>query len=92
MIITVMISIFLALVVVPGIVMLLQARKRMRQGNPVRIDYRILYSFGKYIVPFGIIITVVFFVLQIPFYAGLPILALGLLYLVIGRINRRKWQ
>jgi len=92
MIITVMISIFLALVVVPGIVMLLQARKRMCQGNPFRIDYRILYSFGKYIVPFGFIITVVFFVLQIPFYAGLPILALGLLYLVIGRINRRKWQ
>jgi len=92
MIITVMISIFLALVVVPGIVMLLQARKRMRQGNPVRTDYRILYSFGKYIVLFGIIITVVFFVLQIPFYAGLPILVLGLLYLVIGRINRRKWQ
>ena len=92
MIITVMISIFLALVVVPGIVMLLQARKRTRQGNPVRTDYRILYSFGKYIVLFGIIITVVFFVLQIPFYAGLPILALGLLYLGIGRANRRKWH
>ena len=92
MIITIMVSIFLALVVVPGIVLLLQAKKRMREGNPVKTDYRILYSFGKYIVPFGIIITVVFFVLQIPFYIGLPILALGLLYLVIGRINRRKWQ
>ena len=92
MIITVMISIVLALVVVPVIVMLLQARKRMLEGNLVKTDYRTLYNFGKYIVLFGIIITVVFFVLQIPFYAGLPILALGLLYLIIGRANRRKWH
>jgi len=92
MIITILIPIFLALVVVPGIVLLLQARKRMREGNLVKTDYRIVYSFGKYIVPFGIIVTIVFFILQIPFYAGLPILALGLLYLVIGRANRRKWH
>ena len=92
MIITILIPVFLALVLVPGIILILQARKRMREGNPVKTDYRILYNFGKYIVPLGIIVTIVFFILQIPFYAGLPILALGLLYLVIGRINRRKWQ
>jgi len=92
MIITILIPVFLALILVPGIILILQARKRMREGNPVGTDYRILYSFGKYIVPFGIIITVVFFVLQIPFYTGLPILALGLLYLIIGQANRRKWH
>ena len=92
MIITILISIFLALVIVPGIFLLLQTRKRMREGNPVKTDYRILYNFGKYIVPFSIIVTIVFFVLQIPFYAGLPILALGLPYLVISRANKRKWQ
>ena len=91
MIITILISIFLALVIVPGIVLLLQARKRMREGNPVKTNYRILYDFGKYIVPFGVLITIVFFILQIPFYAGLPLLALGLLYLAIGRLNRGKW-
>jgi len=79
MIITILIPIFLTLVLVPGIVLIIQAKNRMREKNPVKTDYRILYSFGKYIVPFGIIITVVFFVLQIPFYAGLPILGLGLL-------------
>ena len=91
MIITILISIFLALVIVPGIVLLLQARKRMREGNPVKTNYRTLYNFGKYIVLFGILITIVFFVFQIPFYAGLPLLALGLLYLAIGRANRKKW-
>ena len=90
MIITILIPIFLALVIVPGIVLILQARKRMREGNPVKTDYRILYNFGTYIVPFGILVTIVFFILQIPFYAGLPLVALGLLYLVIGRANRRK--
>jgi hypothetical protein len=92
MIISILIPVFLALVVVPGIVLLLQARKRMREGNPVKLDYRILYSFGKYIVPFSIIVTIVFFILQILFYAGLPLLVLGLLYLAIGRANRRKWH
>ena len=92
MIITILIPIFIALVAIPGIVLLLQARKRTREGNPIKTDYRILYDFGKYIVPFSIIVMIVFFILQIPFYAGLPLLALGLLYLVIGRINRRKWQ
>ena len=91
MIITILISIFLALVIVPGIVLLLQARKRMREGNPVKTNYRTLYNFGKYIVPFGVLITIVFFVLQIPFYAGLPLLALGLLYLAVGWANRGKW-
>jgi len=47
MIITILISIFLALVVVPGIVLLFQAKKRMREVNPVKTDYRILYSCGK---------------------------------------------
>jgi len=91
MVITILIPVFLALVVVPGIVLLLQARKRMGEGNPVKTNYRILYNFGKYIVPFGVLITIVFFILQIPFYAGLPLLALGLLYLAIGRVNREKW-
>jgi hypothetical protein len=92
MVIAILIPVFLALVLVPGIVLIYQAKKRMLEGNSVKTDYRTLYNFGKYIVPFGIIITVVFFVLQIPFYAGLPILSLGLLYLVIGRANRRKWH
>jgi hypothetical protein len=91
MIITILISIFLTLVIVPAIVLVLQARKRMREGNPVKTNYRILYDFGKYIVPFGVLATIGFFVLQIPFYAGLPLLALGLLYLAIGRVNREKW-
>ena len=90
MIITFLISIFLTLVIVTGIVLLLQARKRMREGNLVKTNYRTLYNFGKYIVPFGIILTIVFFVLQIQFYAALPLLALGLLYLVVGRANRGK--
>jgi len=90
-IITFLISIFLALVIVTGIVMLLQARKRIREGNPVKTNYRTLYNFGKYIVPFGILITIVFFLFQIPFYAGLPLIVLGLLYLAVGWANRGKW-
>ena len=60
MIITILIPIFLALVVVPGIILLLQARKRMREGNPVRTGYRILYNFGKYIDAYSIMLRLYF--------------------------------
>ena len=86
-----LIAIILALVIATGIVMFLQARKRNREGNPVKTSYRALYNFGKFIIPLSIVITVVFFVLQIPFYAAFPILALGVLYLIVGYTNREKW-
>ncbi len=77
MTIMLLITIILALVVATGIVMFLQARKRNREGNPVKISYRALYNFGKFIIPLSIVIMVVFFALQIPFYAAFPILVLG---------------
>ena len=67
------------------------ARKREKEGKSVKTSYHALYNFGKFIVSFSVVIMVVFFGLQIPFYAGLPLLALGLLYLAVGWANREKW-
>ena len=91
MTIAILVFIILALVIVTGIVMFSLARKRAKEGKPIRTSYRALYNFGKVIVPLSIVIMIVFFVLQIPFYVGLPLLVIGLLYLIIGYTNREKW-
>ena len=92
MTIVLLVSIVLALVIVTGIVMFLLAKKRAKEGKQVKTSYRALYNFGKFIILLSIVIMVVFFVLQIPFYAGLPILILGVLYLIVGYTNREKWH
>ena len=84
------VSIILVLVIAMGIVMVLMNRKRVKEGKSVTPDYRGLRIFGTIIVPFSIIAMVVFFVLQIPFYIGLPLFALGVTYLIIGLANRDK--
>lgn len=86
-----LISLFLLLVIATGIVLLISAGKRAREGNPERISYRAVYNLGRLIVILSIVIMIGFFVLQIPFYAALPLIALGILYLVVGRANRAKW-
>lgn len=92
MTVMILVSIILALVILTGIVMSSLARKRAKEGKSVKTSYHALYNFGKVVVPLSIVIMIVFFVLQIPFYAGLPLLALGLLYLAIGWANREKWH
>jgi hypothetical protein len=92
MTIVILVSIILAIVILTGIVMFSLARKRAEEGKSVKTSYHALYNFGKFVVPLSVVIMIVFFVLQIPFYAGLPLLALGLLYLAIGWANRAKWH
>ena len=92
MTIVLVVSIILALVIVTGIVMLSLARKRVKEGKSVKTSYYALYNFGKFVVALSIVIMIVFFILQIPFYVGLSLLAIGLLYLAVGWANRGKWH
>ncbi len=81
----------LAIVIVMGMVMVLVARKRAKEGMAAETSYRGLYIFGIIVVPFSIVSMALMFVLQIPFYVGLPLFALGLTYLIIGLGNKDKW-
>jgi len=83
--------IILAIAVVTGILALLIPRKRKKEGKP-QVDYHTFFILGITWVPFSIILMVVSFILQIPFYIGFPLFALGLIYLIIGMANRDKWQ
>ena len=83
--------IILAIAVVTGILAVLMVRKRKKEGKP-QADYRIFFLLGITWLPFSIILMIVSFILQIPFYIGFPLLALGLIYLIIGLANRDKWK
>jgi len=85
-------SIVLALVIIMGIVMVLVARKRVKEGLAVERSYRGLYIFGIIVVPVGIVLMAILFVFQIPFFIGLPLFVVGLTYLIIGLANRSKWE
>lgn len=83
--------IILGIAVATGILAALMVRKRKKAGKP-QVDYRTFFLLGTIWVPFSIIFMIVTFILQIPFYIGFPIFAVGLTYLIIGLKNRDKWQ
>ncbi len=83
--------IILAIAVVTGVIAALIVRKRKKEGKP-QVDYRTFFILGTIWVPFSIVLMVVSFILQIPFYIGFPLFALGLIYLILGLKNRDKWK
>lgn len=83
--------IILAIAVVTGILAALMVRRREKAGKP-QVGYRTFFILGISWGSLSIVLIVVSFILQIPFYIGFPLLALGLIYLIIGMANRDKWQ
>ena len=91
MTIAILVFIILAVVIVTGIVMFSLARKRSKEGKPTKTNYRALYNIGKVVVALSIVVMIASFLLQIPFYIGLPLLLIGLLYLIVGYTKRENW-
>lgn len=81
--------IILAIAVITGLLALLMIWKRKKEGKP-QVGYRTFFILGVTWVPFSIVLMVASFILQIPFYIGFPIFAVGLIYLFIGLKNRDK--
>ncbi|MFC2019028.1 hypothetical protein ACFLU4_03625 [Chloroflexota bacterium] len=82
----------LVILLVVGILMVLTVRQKQREGKPTEPNYRAFFLMGIIWVPLGIVSMVVYFIFQIPFFIGIPFLALGLIYLIIGLTNRDKWK
>ena len=83
--------IILAIAVVVGILAVWISRRREKEGKST-VNYRTFFVMGIACVPFSIVLMVVSFIFQIPFYIHLPLFALGLIYLIIGLVNRDKWK
>ena len=85
-------ALIVAILLASGILMVLKLRKRRKEGEPTKPDYRSFFVMGIIWVPAGIVMTIVSFMLQIPFYVGLLLLGIGAIYLAIGLSNRDKWR
>jgi amino acid transporter len=83
--------IILAITVLTGIIAALVVWKRRKEGKH-QADCGTFFIIGIIWVPLSIIFMMVSFFLQIPFYIGFPLFALGLIYLIIGWKNRYKWK
>jgi len=82
----------IAIVIAVGIIMALMVWKKKREGKAEEANYRVFFVVGTIVVSASIVLMFVSFILQILFLIVTPILALGLIYLIIGLVNRDKWK
>ncbi|MFC1870952.1 hypothetical protein ACFLYF_00910 [Chloroflexota bacterium] len=82
----------IAIVIAVGIIMALMVWKKKREGRSEKANYRAFFVLGIVVISVSIVLMFISFILQILFLIVTPILALGLIYLIIGLVNRDKWK
>ena len=85
-------SLLLVIGIVVTLLLVVVLRKRKREGKAGETDYRTFFIMGLAFLPTGFAMMMVYFLAEIPFEIGLPLFALGLIYLIIGLANRDKWK
>jgi LPXTG-motif cell wall-anchored protein len=85
-------SLLLVIGIVVTILLVVVLRKRRREGKAGETDYRAFFIMGIVFLPTGFAMMMVYFFAEIPFEIGLPLFALGVIYLIIGLTNRDKWK
>ena len=85
-------SLLLILGILVTLFLVLVLRKRKRSGKAGGTDYKAFFMLGVVFLPTGLAMMLVYFFTEIPFEVGLPLFALGLIYLVLGLVNRDKWE
>jgi uncharacterized membrane protein len=78
--------------IVVTLLMVLVLRKRKSERKAGETDYRAFFILGVAFLPTGLAMMIVYFFAEIPFEIGLPLFALGLIYLIVGLANRDKWN
>ncbi|MCJ7456472.1 hypothetical protein MUP07_06975 [Candidatus Bathyarchaeota archaeon] len=56
------------------------------------LKLNLLFVMGTAMFPAGIVGMLIFLMLGVSFIIAMPILSLGLIYLIIGVANRDKWK
>lgn len=77
--------------IIIGIIAIVAIRKKKGEATLGQPNYRIFFVMGIIWLSVSIAITVVYFILQIPFYVASPLFIIGLVYLIVGLKNRDKW-
>jgi hypothetical protein len=85
-------SLLLIIGIVVTLLLLAVLRKRKKSGKTGETDYKAFFIMGIAFLPTGVAMMLMHFLAETPFEIGLPLVALGLIYLVIGLANRDKWK
>jgi LPXTG-motif cell wall-anchored protein len=74
------------------LMLVLVLRKRKKAGKTGGTDYKAFFIMGIAFLPTGVVMMFMYFLTETPFEIGLPLVALGLIYILIGLANRDKWK
>ena len=85
-------SLLLIVGILVTLLLVLVLRKRKREGKAGETDYKAFFIMGIAFLPTGFAMMIVYFFAELPFEIGLPFFALGLIYLIVGLVNRDKWK
>jgi uncharacterized membrane protein len=85
-------SLLLLVGIVVTLLLVAVLRKRKREGKAGETDYKAFFIMGVVFLPTGFAMMMAYFLAELPFEIGLPLFALGLVYLLIGLANRDKWK
>jgi uncharacterized membrane protein YfcA len=80
------------ILIVVGILVAFVAWRRRKEGKLAEPNYRAFFVMGIVWVPVGMVFMFIFFLSDIPFVIGMPLFAMGLVYLTIGLANRDRWK
>ena len=81
----------LIIVIVLLVVIILIERRRVHEGIVISSHYRKLLIAGAGITAAGVAAMAAFYFLDVPFYIGVPLVAIGLSYLFAGFVYRHEW-
>jgi len=84
-------SLLLLVGILVTLLLVLVLRKRKRAGKAGETDYKAFFIMGLAFLPTGLAMMIVYFFTELPFEIGMPLFALGLIYLVVGLFHRDKW-
>ena len=90
MILTISIAVGVLAVMV-GIVAVLLVRRQPKDGRPSQTNYRVFFIMGLVMLGLGVVNGALYFVMQIPFYVGLPLVVMGVVYTALGAAHRSSW-
>ena len=89
---TTVMSLILGIGILVTLLMVVFLRKNKKEAKKGETNYRAFFIMGAAFLPTGIAMMLAYFLTELPFEIGLPLVALGLIYLIIGLVNRDKWK
>ena len=84
--------ILLVILVTIGVILVIVIWKRKSANRFKGTNFHIFYVMGIGFILAGIASMFIYSRLGMPFFIGMPLFAMGITYLIVGLLNKDKWQ